>query len=150
MSITTPCLLILPPDSAASVHLSSLLAVSVTVPPGLLILHFLRGCGVWVPDEGLGCCCLLTWARISWIFLWASWKTRETIRPQHKVFEPLAQRLSTRLKWLKNEVYRIPSYQQRSIYSHQLWLYILIRRNLMRLIKLKYQANLNLFLSCIN
>lgn len=64
MSITTPCLL-LPLDSAASVQLSSLLADSVTIPKGPLDLYFLRGSGGWAPDVGLGCCCLLTWARIS-------------------------------------------------------------------------------------
>lgn len=63
MSVTTPRRRhrrLLPPDSAASVHLSSLLADSVTVPPGPLDLYFLRGIGGWAPDVGLGCCCLLT------------------------------------------------------------------------------------------
>lgn len=65
MSVTTPCHLLLPLDSAASVHLSSLPADSVTIPPGPLEFYFLRGSGGWAPGAGLSCCCLLTWARIS-------------------------------------------------------------------------------------
>lgn len=76
--------ILLPLDSAASVHLSIHLADLVTIPPGLLDLYFLRGIGGWAPDVGLGCC-LFTWVRISWIFLWASWGTwgKGQIRSQH-------------------------------------------------------------------
>lgn len=66
MSVTPPCLVLLPLDSAASVHLWSPPADSVTIPPGGLELYFLRGSGGWAPGAGLSCCCcLLTWPRIS-------------------------------------------------------------------------------------
>lgn len=61
MSITTPCLILLPRTVP---HLSSPLADSVTIPKGPLDLYFLRGSWGWAPGVGLSCC-LLTWARIS-------------------------------------------------------------------------------------
>lgn len=42
-----------------------------------LNLYFRLGWGCPLCNVFCCCCCLLTWASISWIFLWASWRTKK-------------------------------------------------------------------------